>query len=80
MSKNSNRAAVSAGCAMLLAMSAGVAWAQEAPVPEPEVADAAPEAAETIGGWVFEEIISPLEGTRTLAAVSAPARSSWARR
>lgn len=69
MTKDSKRAAMLAGCAMLLAISAGGAWAQEAQVPEPEVADAAPEATETIGGWMFEEIVSPLEGTRTLAAV-----------
>lgn len=68
MTKNSKRAAVSAGCAMLLAMSAGTGWAQEATTDgtievEATVADA------EIGGWRFEEIDSPLEGTRTLAAV-----------
>ncbi len=67
MTKNSKRAAMLAGCAMLLAMSAGNAGAQEVTPVEPAEADAAAET--SIGGWRYEEIVSPLEGTRTLAAV-----------
>jgi len=67
MTKNSKRAAMLAGCAMLLAMSTGNGWAQEEMPVERAQAEAPAEA--ELGSWRFEEIVSPLEGTRTLAAV-----------
>ena len=68
MTKNSTRAAMLAGGAMLLAMSVGNVWAQEAATEGPVEAEASA-TDPAIGGWRFEEIVSPLEGTRTLAAV-----------
>ena len=69
MTKNSKRAAMLAGGAMLLAMSAGNGWAQKgAPAVAPE-AEAPEETSEgSIGAWVVDATTSPLDGRRTYAA------------
>lgn len=69
MTKNSKRAVMLAGGAMLLAMSAGHVWAQKGPPAAAPEAEATEEIGErSIGEWVVDATTSPLDGRRTYAA------------
>lgn len=69
MTKNSKRAAMLAGCAMLLAMSTGNAWAQKGPPSAADAPETPADAGEAfLGEWVVDATTSPLDGRRTYAA------------
>ncbi len=75
MTKNSKHASMLAGGAMLLAMSAGTGWAQEAaggnltgPVSPPP---ATPGPATVTGAWNFQDERSVVDGRRTYSAILA---------